>query len=581
MRPSRISGHLIANVPDKTQKAQIYQLATQLVTLRIDYDRAYEFGIEGARLLGCNISAPLKPKIALALANAFRLQPRPERFDFASLPLMDDPQRVATMNLLITVATPALMSDPDLFVLVSLKMYNMTLCHGMTDPGAGSISSFAVVLYMAFGAVDRAYEIERRLEELLAVFPVSDRVRGRIMYGSAIMLDWYKEPYARILPKMDTVAHFSGRAADTEFLGYASYGRLRLLLAMGKPLHQFSAELETAHRVGRQLHHDTLLGVCAGWRRMIESATRTTMRPLWVAEDEAVLSQQKSDVSKGTFLAAIFLLAIIEEDYTLAESLCSRLEGFPTFTRVTPGIGEILLQTVILCRATANRGDAAQRRRVEARGRKAAARLARLARSYPVNLGLFGMILQALQTEWKDGAAAAIAAYDAAIRTCREDQVLHFAALAADLAARGADQAGLLAERDRRLREARGFYDAWGATHRSAQLVSRYPQAFETAQAAVPSVDVGAITRAAQAIFESLDYRTLVRQLLTIAITNAGADRGALYTLQDGEPALIAEARVDAGQIIVSETAPPQPLSTLDPASHPIAIVGTVAKWNA
>ncbi len=567
---------LIAQVKDRSQKALIHQLATQLLTLRVDFDRANRFGVEGARLLGSKLSAPLGPKIGLALANAFRLQRHPERFDFASLPQMQDPERLAMMNVLITVATPALMSNPDLFVLVSLKMYNITLRYGMTDPGAGSISSFAVVLYMAFDAVDRAYEIERRLEEYLETQPVSDRVRGRIIFGRAIMLDWYKEPYAQILPKMDAVARYSRRGADFEFLGYSSHGRVRILLAMGHPLHQLSAEINTAQRLGRQLRHDTLLGGCAAWRRMIDSATRTTAGPLWGPEDEAVLAMQQSDMSKANVYASIFLLAVMEEDYALAETLRARLNDYPTFTKLAPGIGEVLLQTVILCRAQAGEGDTATRRKAAARGRKAATKLAKLARAYPVNLRIFGLILQAMQTEWQDGAAEAITAYDAAIRACREDKILQFAALAADLAARGADKAGLLAERDRRLREARGLYDAWGASYRSAQLVNRYPQVFEAMPGAEPSVDLGAITRAAHAIFESLDFSTLVRQLLTIAVTNAGADRGALYTMRDGQPALIAESRVEKGQIIVTETASPQPLTALDPARHPVTIVAAV-----
>lgn len=575
---------LVRRAETQTRKALVHQLACQLLTIRVDYDRALQLGVEGARLMGSDIAAPLGPKIGVALARSFLRLRRPERFDFSSLPAMTDPHRAATMDLLITVATPAILSNADLFVLVSLRMYDLTLRYGLTDPGAASIANYAIVLYIAFGAVDRAYAIQTRLEEVFANRNISDRVKGRVIYGRAVILDWYKEPYAAILPKLDRAMECSRRAADSEFLGYSYYGKLKYLFAMGTPLAELRSEIEAYERIGRQLRHDTLLGICSAYRRMIESATRVEDRPIWTEADEAVDASQNNEVSKGTYYAAILLLAVVEQDWDLAETMRARLEAFTNYRKVVPGLGELLLQTAILSwETTAGAGGAAAgdkaARKVAARGRTAERELAKVARRYPVNLAHFGVLLEAWQTDRSKGTAAAAALWDKAIRACKEQGQLQYAALAADLAARGADRAGLVADRNRRLREARALYDQWGGTRRAAQLVAAWPDAFGDAPvAAAAPVDLVAITRAAQAIFESLDFGTLVRQLLTIAIKTAGADRGSLFGMEEGSPKLVAEARLEGGRLTVTMADPPVALEALPPRNHPQEIIRAVAE---
>ena len=458
---------LLDRAPSKEQKALIHHLVTSLFTIQVDYPRALEHGVAGAKLLGVDIAGPYGPKIGMALTGSLMRQRKPETFDFAALPGMTDAKRAMAMDLLMTVATPAFLANTEMFVLLSLRMYGLTMRHGITDGAASSISNYALVIYIAFGSVDRAYAIQQRLEELLAKREFSDRVRGRVIYSRAMVLDWYKEPHVQIQQKLESGLELSRLAADREYIGYYHFGRLRYLFARGLPLSELAGPLEQAEIVARQLRHDTLWGLCTTYRRVLNHVTADSDAPLWSGAEEIYEKTLLNEPNQGSFYAAMLLLAVMEEDYALAETMRRRLAGLANYVRTGPDYGEILLCTAILSHGLAPnlpKGIAGPLRK---NGAKAEKKLRALVAKHPVNTRHLGAILDALDSERAQGAIPATPAWDAAIRVCRDAGQLQYAALAADLAARGAARAGLDGEGNRRLREAIGLYEAWGQTRRA------------------------------------------------------------------------------------------------------------------
>ena len=567
---------LIARARGREQRALVHHLVSSLFTIQVDFPRALQHGIEGARLLGVDIAGPYGPKIGMTLMATLLRQPRPHQFDFATLPDMADPRRAMAMDLLMTVATPAFLANTEMFVLLALRMYQLTMRHGVTEGAASAISNYAIVIYIAFGSVDRAYAIQQRLEEMLARRDVPDRVRGRVIYSRAMVLDWYKEPHDRILDKLEAGLELSRLAADREYIGYYHFGRLRYLFAKGVALADMKGPLEQAERVAGQLRHDTLSGLCTTYRRVMGLAT-DPQQPLWSTAEDAYEKTLLNEPNQGSFYAAMFLLAVIEEDYALAETMRRRLHGLANYVRTGPDFGEILLLSVILARSIAGTLPAVIARKVRKTGRGAEKKLRWLVTSYPTNTRHLGAILDAMESERLQGARLAATAWDAALQVCRDAGQLQYAALAADLAARGAAREGLESERNRRLRAAMDHYEAWGSARRVAQIAALLPREVENAPASGVSVDAGTIAKAAHAIFESLDFGTLVQQLLTLALKNAGADRGALYLMQDGKPQLVAEGKIDAGRLSIVDYAPPRPIADLDAADYPVTIIGAVA----
>ena len=126
--------------------------------------------------------------------------------------------------------------------------------------------------------------------------------------------------------------------------------------------------------------------------------------------------------------------------------------------------------------------------------------------------------------------------YEKAIVSARTSGFVHNEAVAHEVAGRfylacGFETAGLAY-----LRQSRACYALWGADGKVKQLDRRYPQlaaqqaplAAASAVPPVPQLDAATVAKASQAVSGSIELPKLIETLMTIALENAGADRGLL-----------------------------------------------------
>jgi signal transduction histidine kinase len=150
--------------------------------------------------------------------------------------------------------------------------------------------------------------------------------------------------------------------------------------------------------------------------------------------------------------------------------------------------------------------------------------------------------------------------YERAIHSARANGFVHNEALASELAgrfylARSLDTAGYA-----HLANARNGYAAWGAAGKVKQLDERHPlrgrernPASETAIGkSATSLDVETVVKASQALSSEMLLPELIEKLVRIAVENAGAQRGLLILIRDGEPQIEAEAVTGHGRVVVA-----------------------------
>jgi len=156
--------------------------------------------------------------------------------------------------------------------------------------------------------------------------------------------------------------------------------------------------------------------------------------------------------------------------------------------------------------------------------------------------------------------ADALQLYEQAIHSARENGFVQNEGLAHELAAqyflsRGIESAGYFY-----LRNARSCYDRWGAHGKVKQLNERHPRLHEERPSAAsatigpPAVqlDVETVVKASQALSSEMVLPKLIEKLLRIAVENAGAERGLLILIRNGEPRIEAEATTSRGRIEVA-----------------------------
>jgi PAS domain S-box-containing protein len=153
----------------------------------------------------------------------------------------------------------------------------------------------------------------------------------------------------------------------------------------------------------------------------------------------------------------------------------------------------------------------------------------------------------------------ALGLYEQAIHVARENGFVQNEGLAHELTAQYCLARKLETAGYAHLRNARNCYDRWGAHGKVKQLDERYPRLREdriqasstTIGPSVRQLDVETVVRASQALSSELALPVLIEKLVRIAVEHAGAERGLLILIRDGEPRIEAQATTSLGKIEV------------------------------
>ena len=149
--------------------------------------------------------------------------------------------------------------------------------------------------------------------------------------------------------------------------------------------------------------------------------------------------------------------------------------------------------------------------------------------------------------------------YEQAIRSARANGFIHNEALANELASRFYAARGFEKIARVYLQDARYGYLRWGADGKVRQLDRLHPSLAAPAGhgptanivSPVQQLDVATVVKASQAVSSEIVLSKLIERLMTIALENAGADRGLLILPVKDDHLIQAEAKAAGDQIEV------------------------------
>jgi predicted ATPase len=165
--------------------------------------------------------------------------------DLVELPLMTDPERLATMDVIMKMGPAALHLDVNLLALLNLRLANLSLEHGIGSVSCVGFVSLGLVAGPQFGDYDAGYRFAR-LGYDLAERRGLTRFQARIymIFGQQV-LPWTEH----VRMGRDLVRRALDVANKTGDLTYAAYCGTQLttnLLAAGDPLVESQREAENA-----------------------------------------------------------------------------------------------------------------------------------------------------------------------------------------------------------------------------------------------------------------------------------------------------------------------------------------------
>ncbi|GAA6200264.1 AAA family ATPase [Aquicoccus sp. SU-CL01552] len=574
---------LIAHLASDAEKARIYQTLVTLFTSRSEYQKAIDFGVEGLKLLGVNLRGPPGPKIMTQLIGTRIDLRRHDVLDFSKLPDMDDPKAEQLIEMLMIVSTPAFLQNKDLFVLISLRMFRLTLRKGLTSAGLFSIQNYAIVIYLAFNSIDKAYEMGTNLFKLLEPRKIHPLVRGRFTYTYSVVLAWHFRRYDDLRALLrDGLVH-SWTASDLEYVGYYYYSLLKYAWLMCKPLDRIADQLVEYDRYDRRLRHEVLSSITRIYHRAVARLTDPAETGLWTSDDREIEEQMTGEASVGSFCTTELLLTHVFGDWAMVGEISDKLRAQEGFATLGPEFVDYhLLLGLSLTRAGSRLSKRSPRKR-RAQLRKHLAALKRLAEKYPTNHLYQYPLLLAEDRRMNGATGQARDLYDEALRKAEESGAWSYLGIACECAAALADQTGDSAASAEYLRRAHHAYAQWGAANKLRALEAERPDLVTPGPAAPPAsaddaLDVTSVIKASHLILEVTELDTLLKRLMQITLENAGADAGSLYLMHDdGHLHLAAEGRMQGAEPEISIQSDDGALDTLDPASYPRELVAQVA----
>src|SRR5882762_9776437 len=177
------------------------------------------------------------------------------------LPLMTDPDRRATMDVLTVLTSPALFTDLNLFRLVVGRMASLSLEYGNSDGSSLAYAWLGGVLGTHFGDYQAGFRFGKLGLDLVEKRGL-DRFRARVYLVFAVHVAHWTQPLATSRAFLRRAFEAAQEAGDLSYVAYSCIDLTANLFASGAPLDQVEREAEIgmkfAQDAGFGLAHNNL-----------------------------------------------------------------------------------------------------------------------------------------------------------------------------------------------------------------------------------------------------------------------------------------------------------------------------------
>jgi PAS domain S-box-containing protein len=487
--------------------------------------------------------------------------------DLIDLPLMQDPEALATIDVLTSLRTPALHTDHNLFALCACRVTNLNLERGNCEAAPANYVAMGLIARARYGQSEEGYRFTKMACDLLELRGWN-HVGGRTYFQAAVNVPWTR-PLREGIDPARRGFQMAKEHGDPVFAAHACRVLNSVLLASGHPLDQVESEAEHGLAFTRPFGFfldriSPLLALVRTLRGKTAEFGSLNDGPFQeiVFEERATGQPNRAFVEyyywirklQARFFAGDYFSAIESSDKMAGLRAGSELSSFLVDEAEYHFYGA--LARAALCEPADPNPYAAHREAVTRHERD----LRACAVNCPENCEDRAALVSAEMARIEGRELDAERLYEVAIESARKNEFVQNEALANELAVRFYVARGFKTIARAYLREARSCYLRWGADGKVVQLDQFYSQLSvpqEQRPAAiigslVQHLDVESVVKASQALSSEIVLPKLIERLMTIALENAGADRGILMLPSKDEYLIQAEARAADDQVEVT-----------------------------
>lgn len=556
------------------EQVEIYEIAIRYCNSSMDFTGAVETGLKAAQLLGESLPAnPSKIAMGIGLLRVRLMLRGRGCADLRRLPEMKDPRTLAALRIMALTASAAYFARPYLFVMIVFRMVALSITNGAASLSAFAYVCYGLVLCAVVGEMTAGFEYGRLALDTLERFEAQE-LKAKVVFLFNVFIAHWKEDMGRAIETFLDAAASGLETGDLEFFSYNLYMHCSLQLLDGQSLHKIDAAIQEHYpAVARQKQDKVELllrvleAVVADARAVAPS--RKLGEPFDGENAVAVWRERQDFSGLGYWYCLQTFRSFAAGDYGRAMADAELAHGCAGSLMGQPFV-PFLLVYESLAIVEALSGLRGRRRRSALRklerNRK---KLRRWATHAPANYRRKSHLLNAEWAALKGRSFVALREFDAAISAAAGDASLLDEGVASERAAIFCLRQGWKVAAHGYLSRATAAYTRWGAPQFRRASIDRLKselgeeplrtERMDGAEARVGlawanEIDFASILKATRTLSEQVVLSEVVRELLTIAMANAGATRGFLLLSQRGS--LSVEAEAEAGKQVVLQSSP-------------------------
>ena len=556
-------------------KVKVYEIKITALTLESKLQAATTTGLEVLQALGINFPSSLSPlELSKVLEQtAVHLAGR-EVDQVFKFPQMQSYQRLAAMQIISSIMSPAFRGGHEVLPFLVLEMVNLSLEHGNTALSTIAYVMYGLILCGALAEIPLGYQFGQLALSLLELYD-AQYLECHINFVFNVSICHWQEPVQKTIKSLKEAYQIGRDRGDIQFSGLCAVYDSVHSWGCGENLVEVEQQIASYHHTFRQVQNKMALEYLAIHWQLTLNLLGTTENtcflsgPAYWEEQMLPWHQQASD---RTGLAHLYysklVLCYLFQDFPQAAANAQELEKY--LNGVVGTIIVPLFNFYDSLTALALYSDAlplAQESLLE-KVTVNQAQMQKWAHHAPMNLLHKFYLVEAERHRVLRQKAEAIEMYDRAIANATVHEYLNEQALANELAGRFYLQWGKDRIAQDYLLNAYYAYTRWGAKAKVEHLEKCYPQFFpqaeinsqfptsktiSTSSTRSNSLDLNSFLKASHVLGREIKLDTLLTKLMTIVIENAGAEKGYLFLNQQGEWQIEASGTIDSDAVKVRE----------------------------
>ncbi|MEM8674445.1 MAG: AAA family ATPase [Cyanobacteria bacterium P01_G01_bin.67] len=551
-------------------KISIYETKIQAHIAQSQPKGAINSALEILKLLGINFPrSPKKIHFLLALIRTKLALSGRQIESLGDLPRLSDRRIIIIMRILNLIFPFAYLDYPKLFVLIALKIVNLSLKYGNSSESILGYCMYAVLLCGFLGDINSSFKFAELALNLLDRIKATKEIRIKVIYTLIIFIKHRKVSARETYPDFLESYQNALEIGDFEYAAYSIASYCFYCYDVGEELGELEKKIHLYSNLLTKLNQKVVLEQLYIYRRAILNLINTSDKN----EHLTVEMHDKGNLTVDKIVLHFFYLnelivCYIFSDYFQALKNAYFLEDCLQSPISTPDNAVYLLYSSLARLATYDPNNKISSSQLIRKVTVNQKKLKKWAHYAPMNYQHKYYLVEAEKCRVLGKISQAEDLYIRAIDLACKNKYLNDEALAYELTAKFYLVRGHNLVAATYIKQARYCYLKWGAKAKVEHLDENYPELLATvvsesteknpiitsSSTNQEALDLNTLIKTSQALAQITDFSQLLETLIKFVLENAGAEKGYLVLVQAGN--FIIQGSGAAAEIVTLQALP-------------------------